>query len=70
MGVSKTESIVMGAILDAMRRKRVTQLELADAIGLSRSSISIKFSKNRFTAKEIFRICDYLGLTVTVGEST
>lgn len=70
MGVSKTESIIIGAILEAMQRKRVTRKELAKVLGIQRTTLSTKFTHGRFTAKEIFEMCDYLNIQfVTLGEA-
>jgi len=69
MATTKTESVVIGAILEAMDRKDINQKDLAKVLNLHRTTVCSKFTHRRFTAQEIFKICDYLGIQfVAMGE--
>lgn len=71
MVTTQTETVIIGAILDAMNRKKVTQLELAKYLNIGRTTLCSKFTHRRFTAKEIFKMCDYLGIQIVViGDKT
>ncbi len=54
-----------------MKRKKVTCSQIGDVIGLGRDTVCHKLNGHRkFYLEEIIKICDYLGLEITISEKT
>ncbi len=50
-----------------MKRKKIENLEMGNLLGLSKDTFCAKMNlRRKFYLEEIIKICDYLGLEITI----
>lgn len=62
--MGKTE--ILACIRSAMFQKKVTQIEMAEVLGIDRRSLCAKFKHERFTLAEICKMCEFLKLEIFI----
>jgi len=61
-----TTAVLLGEVRAEMARRRVTAAKVALATDISRTSLSRKLNgHNEFTVAELFRVTEFLGLSLS-----
>lgn len=53
---------VSDTIKDLLKMKKITQVELAEKLGMSKQNINNKFKRNTFSPDELVKIADILNM--------
>lgn len=59
---------VSDTIKDLLKIKNVSQVELAEKLGMSKQNINNKFKRNTFSPDELVKIADILGMQLAFVE--
>ena len=59
---------VAQAIKEILKNKNITQTQLAEGIGTTRQNLNNKMNRDNFSAKELSKIADVLGVAFVIKD--